>query len=357
MAEQHCPKILFKTPTLRSGDAVEAAEGSNSVNGNILKSPTRRFSLLRQRTSRSLRVEEPRVPQSTAAPNVYLGSYARSSPRGSADASTTRTPPAPSPRASTSHLQLEHLLQAEDADLETYGVEELRDGFFDASFYRPLQRHHEYLMQRASLTLPESFNINHPLSPRKFLPQQLRESKAFFRRITTSRAGIRLLKSFLGVFITYTICLIPAARDWLGKYNYIMVISAIINHPGRAVGSQLDGAFLTILGAVAGLGWGSLALYVSTSTSAAQSGYGGVLATFLVTFATIIGWLRCVFIRFYQAVLASGIAIFYTGLADTSQSVGWKKVFDYGIPWVLGQVVCFLVAVLVFPSAGSRCLT
>ena len=51
---------------------------------------------------------------------------------------------------------------------------------------------------------------------------------------------------------------------------------------------------MTILGTVAGLGWGSLALYVSTSTSAAQSGYGGILAAFLIIFAAAIGWLRCV---------------------------------------------------------------
>lgn len=357
MAEEHGPKILFKTPTYRSGDAVVAGEGSSSIEDGILKPPTRRFSLLKQRNPTNSRVEEPKVPHFAADQNVYLGSYARSSPRGSGDASVPKAFPAPSPRASTRHLQLEHLMQAVDADLKTYGVEELRDGFFDASFYHPLQRRHDGVMKRASLTLPESFKKNHPLSPRHFLPQQLRESKAFFRHITTSRAGIKLLKSFLGVFISYIICLIPASRDWLGRYNYIMVISAIINHPGRAVGSQIDGAFLTILGAVTGLGWGSLALYVSTSTPTARAGYGGVLATFVVVFAALIGWIRCVFIRFYQAVLAAGIAIFYTCLADASQTVGWKKVFEYGIPWVLGQAVCLIVAFLVLPGAGSRTLT
>ena len=114
---------------------------------------------------------------------------------------------------------------------------------------------------------------------------------------------------------------------------------------------------MTILGAVAGLGWGSLALYISTSTSTAQLGYGGVLAVFLVLFTAVIGWLRCVLIRFYQAILSAGFAIFYTCLANTSQDVGWVKVFDYGIPWALGQAVCLLVSVLVFPEAGSRAIS
>ena len=244
-----------------------------------------------------------------------------------------------------------------DSDLETYGVEELRDGFFDASFHQPPHTSHDELMEQAVRTLPEDFQKSHPLSLRWFLPQQLREVRAFLRQVTTSRAGIKLMKTFLGFFITYIICLIPASRDWLGRYNYIMVISAIINHPGRPIGSQIDGAFMTIIGAVAGLGWGSLALYVSTSTSAAQLGYGGLLAAFLVIFTAVIGWLRCVCLRFYQAILSAGIAIFYTCLANTSQNVGWVKVFDYGIPWVLGQAVCLLVSLAVFPEAGSRALS
>lgn len=361
MAIEKGPKIQFRTPTSKPDNKnVEAAEGPNLPMDGEKKASSRPFSLLRKRNPKSLQPAEEASPQRlTAVHDVIRGSFAHTStaPRGSLESRVLKASPVPSPRVSTSHLQLEHLLQAADADLDGYGLEESRDGFFDASFNRPLKRNHENLMRKAAETLPDAFRKkNHPLSLRRFLPQQLRETKAFFQRISRSRAGIRLFKSFLGFFITYIICLIPASRDWLGRYNYIIVVSAIINHPGRAVGSQLDGTILTILGTVAGLGWGSLALYVSTSTTTAQSGYGGILATFLVIFATIIGWLRCVFIRLYQAVLCAGIAIVYTCLADTSQSVGWEKVFDYGIPWVLGQTICFLIAVLVFPDAGSRSL-
>lgn len=361
MAAETGPQIHFKRPTFKPKDEDgEAAEESKPVRAGEKNASSRRYSLLRKRNPKSLQLaEEPSAQRLAAAQNVIRGSFAHTctTPRGSLDARMLRTFPVPSPRASTSHLQLEHLLQAVDAELDGYGLEESRDGFFDASFDRPLRRNPEALMRKAAETLPDAFRKkNHPLSVRRFLPQQLREAKAFFQRISTSRAGLRLLKTFLGFFITYIICLIPASRNWLGRYNYIMVVSAIVNHPGRAVGSQLDGTILTILGTAAGLGWGSLALYVSTSTATAQSGYGGILATFLVIFAVLIGWLRCVFIRLYQAVLCAGIAIVYTCLADTSQSVGWKKVFDYGVPWVLGQAVCLTIAVIVFPDAGSRSL-
>ena len=353
MAAKTVPQVQFKTPTLKPEDkdikAITDGEATPSVS----------YSLLRKRNLKSLNLAEEGPQKSTAAHHVISGSFAHASttPRGSLDFSAPRSSPVPSSRLSNSHLQPESLLQTADLDLDRYGLEESRDGFFDASFQRPLKRDHENLMREAAESLPDDFQKNnHPLSLRRFIPQQMREAKAFFKEITSSRAGIRLLKSFLGFFITYVICLVPASRDWLGQYNHIMVVSAIFNHPGRAIGSQLDGAILTIFGTLAGLGWGSLALYVSTSTATAQSGYGGILATFLLVFAALIGWLRCIFIRLYQAVICAGVAIVYTCLADTSQSVGWKKVFDYGIPWVLGQVVCLLISVLVFPDAGSQTL-
>ena len=347
MAETHRPDTQIKTPVTNDHEVPEAKNHAPKA-GNGAASAS---SSLRQRHPEkcSQTALDPSAPQQ----NVYLGSYVgRSKPRGSVD---FRSPP--SPRDSTFHIQLEPLLKGIDSDLETYGVEELRDGFFDASFYRPQQRNHEELMQKAAMTLPLNFQKHRPLSFGWFYRQQLREAKDSFHQVTKTRAGVKLLKTFLAFFITYIICLIPASRDWLGRYNYIMVISAVINHPGRPVGSQIDGALMTIVGAVAGLGWGCLALYVSTSTSTAQSGYGGVLAAFLLMFAVIIGWLRCVFIRFYQAVLSAGIAIFYICLANTSQSVGWIKVFEFGIPWVLGQVICLTVALVVSPDAGSRAIS
>ena len=360
MAAETGPQIHSKIPTFELANKdLEHTGDSESLKFDGKKTSTRPYPVLRRRHPTSLHPAEAPSSQSSVAHNIIHGSFAHTSPslRGSLDRRMLNESPIPSPRVSTSHLQLEHLLQAVDVDLNGYGLEESRDGFFDASFSRPLKRDHDDLMREATETLPDVFvKETHPLSLRRLLPQQVREAKASFREVVSSRAGIRLLKTFLGFFISYIICLVPASRDWLGKYNYIMVVSAVFNHPGRPIGSQLDGAFLTIFGTIAGLGWGSLALYVSTSTATAQSGYGGILATFLVLFAAFIGWLRCVFIRLYQAVICAGIAIVYTTLADTSENVGWKKVFDYGIPWVLGQCVCLIIAVLVFPDAGSRSL-
>ena len=330
---------------LRSGTAP-------SDDGEDAKNPT----LLRKRRPKPFHIDELSTGVITPRQDIYMGSYAQNTPRGSVDSKDLHTRPAPSPRESIGRLQIEHLLKTIEADLNNYGVLELRDGFFGASFFKPLSKNHNdeksaSISSGTSSSQPSLFSL-----ARSLVSQQVKETRDSAHLIATSRAGIKLLKSFLGVFVCYIICLIPASRDWLGRYNYIIAVSAIINHPGRKVGSQIDGALLTILGTVAGLGWGSLALYVSTSDETARKGYGGVLAVFLIIFTMIIGWLRCVFIRFYQALISAGLAIFYMCLADTSQSVTWLKVFDYGIPFVLGQAICLLVATLALPDVGCRSL-
>jgi hypothetical protein len=133
-----------------------------------------------------------------------------------------------------------------------------------------------------------------------------------------------------------------------------MVLSTILNHPGRTIGAQIDGTILTITGTVTGLGWGSLALWVSDSTSVTRRGYGGILAVFLILFMVTIAAMRSYLIRMYQFVLCAGIAITYTCLTDTSAAVDWRKLFDYGIPWLLGQALSLLICCIVFPDAGAR---
>lgn len=255
-----------------------------------------------------------------------------------------------------SDMHLEDLLENLNLDLETYGLEETRDGFFDASFLKPSKVDHEDLMRDAECTLPAAFKKTNPLSPKAFFPKQWHEIKSVIRAVTTTRAGIKLTKSFLAFFIAYILCLVPVIVRWLGRYSYIMVLSTIINHPGRTIGAQIDGAFLTIMGTATGLGWGAFALWLSDSTSVARRGYGGILATFLLLFMGTIAALRSYYIRMYQFVLTAGVAISYTVLADTSEAIAWHKLFDYGIPWLFGQAICLLVCCTVVPDAGARLL-
>lgn len=335
-----------------SGNITEAS-------GDATSRPLRRTLHAGDTSEKHVRITESSPRRRSSGSIRYLGSY-RHSPhhsRISLDRSLGAKTPVdsipPSPRASISHALLEHLLQDVDIDLESYGLEELRDGFFDASFDRYLDSDHADFPETVATTFHGVLQTERPKSVGQFIWKQRQKLFDSLRSILTTESGMKCTKSFLGFFIAYIICLIPRASDWLGRYGYIITLSAIINHPGRSVGSQIEGLVLTTAGTAAGLGWGSLALFVSTSTGPARSGYGGTLATFLVLLVVSLAWLRCVFTRFYQAVICAGIALCYTCLADTSQVVGWKKIFDYGIPWILGQVTSLVVCLLLFPDTGS----
>lgn len=249
--------------------------------------------------------------------------------------------------------QLSQLLQdIESKDADNYGVTEVRDGFFDASFLKPSKRDAE--MELLYRTLPAEFDKSSPFEIKNFIPRQWEELKMIANRVTTTRVGLQLLKAFMAIFSSYIICLVPVIRKWLGPYHYILVLSVIFNHPARSIGSQLDGVILTSVGTAAGFGWGVVGLILSTSTLAAKAGYGGVLAVFLLLLIAGAAWIRACFIRFYQAVLCAGIAIIYTTVADTnSQDVQWFKLLQFFIPWALGQVLALTVNIAIFPDTGA----
>lgn len=346
------PPVLLTTPTLKPTSS--ASNSATQEDGNRLLH-RRRPSRSESRDARHIKLpaQSATDPRSSAS-SIYMGSFGHTRRRSKGSLKTSGNSTPGTPRASISHSHLESLLQGLEIDLETYGMQELRDGFFDSSFFKPPEVDHEDLMRDAEYALPLAFRKKHPLSPRNFLPKQWHEIKEVLKAVLTTRAGIKLTKSFMAFFIAYILCLVDTVRVWLGRYSYFIVLSTIINHPGRTVGAQIDGTVLTIAGTATGLGWGAFALWVSDSTSVARSGYGGILATFLIIFMAFIAAMRSYFIRMYQFVLCAGIAITYTCLSDTSEAVDWKKLFSYGVPWVLGQALCFLICCTVFPDAGSR---
>ncbi|KAL8859463.1 MAG: hypothetical protein Q9178_004141 [Gyalolechia marmorata] len=188
-----------------------AAEGSAS---------TSHLPELRMRTT-TCPGERPQEQHSSTT-SVHFGSYSKSIDQHG----NLRSNHAPGTPRNSSQAQLGHLLPNADADLETYGINELRDGFFDATYYRPMAPDRPDIIRKASETLPLALQAHHPLSFKYFVPQQWEEFNGFFRQVITTRSA-----------------------------------------------------------------------------------------------------------------------------------VGWKKIFDYGVPWVLGQAIALLISCIVFPDSGSRSLT
>ncbi|EXA00458.1 hypothetical protein FOWG_00678 [Fusarium oxysporum f. sp. lycopersici MN25] len=254
-------------------------------------------------------------------------------------------------------MQIDQIISDDRMNMETYGVSEIRDGFFDALFLKPDPVNPDEVAERSKAALPKEFEKGHPLSAKHFLPRQLHELKSVTRKVATTRAGIKLLKSFLAFFIAYILCLIQPVHDWLGYNDYIMVVSTIINHPGRNFGSQVDGTVGTIIGTAAGLAWGYVGILISTSTSDALKASGWIIVVVSAVFFAGIAFIRSFFIRLYQTVLCAGIALAFTTLAQTNgNAFTWHKSLQYGIPWLLGQAIALAVNCLVFPDAGNRLL-
>ncbi|TFB00295.1 Protein BRE4 [Trichoderma ghanense] len=271
----------------------------------------------------------------------------------------TTTPSAPQSeygsRRSSFIAPIDEILPDDHVDPDTFGVVEERDGFFDASFVKSTPLIPEGFVERSRASLPAAFDKDSPLAARRFIPRQIDAARSVIWNVATTRAGIRLLRSFTAYFAAYIMCLIPAVRQWLGRYHYIIAVSVILNHPARTLGAQLEGAVFTSVGTAAGIGWGAVGLLLSTSTSAAGAGYGGVLALFLALFMAVVAWVRSYYSRFYQMVVCAGVAIIFTLLAQTQgKIVVWEKLRNYAIPWLLGQALALLVNCTVFPDAGAR---
>ncbi|KAI4262293.1 MAG: hypothetical protein L6R42_002529 [Xanthoria sp. 1 TBL-2021] len=94
------------------------------------------------------------------------------------------------PSRNPSQAQLDHLLPNANASLETYGINELRDGFFDATYHRPQRRDRPEMMRKASTTLPPALQTHHPLSFKYFIPQDARSVRNHLQSVIRALLAI-----------------------------------------------------------------------------------------------------------------------------------------------------------------------
>ncbi|RPA99290.1 hypothetical protein L873DRAFT_915094 [Choiromyces venosus 120613-1] len=304
--------------------------------------------------------ERPSVySRSRNSQSSFRSGQSRPSRAASRATSGARTPIDPSsPRASVSTLQLQHLLENLELDqYNTYGVEELRDGLFDASFYRPIEQNSD---EAEPFLPPEIFTFKRPWSSSKSLIHSLAEDVKFFFRLTfKTEQGFSLAKSFLAYFVGYILCLVPRSRGWLGRYPYWITVAILFTHPGRTLGAQIDATVACSIGAAFGLAVGSLALEVASSTHKAQVGHGGVIAVFWVLFIGAASWIRCSLMKLYQSMISVGLAVIFLCLvgSDAIDSTGnWDPniLWEFGIPWVVGLGICLIINIVIRPDAGGK---
>ncbi|KAK6544384.1 hypothetical protein TWF694_001084 [Orbilia ellipsospora] len=291
----------------------------------------------------------PGSPWTPTYTKVYRGSFAATPiSRGSRSrhASGQTTPRGDSSLAGANFPleQFLNRLQLEADDLEDYGVEEMRDGFFDASFYK---------MPRKELATAKNKKIRSPFSLRRFIQLQREGIERFWWNISRSKRRYGLLRAVTAYMVAYILCLVPVIQHWLGQYHFIMIIATIINHAGRSIGAQVEGSIACIFGAGLGIGAGLLALWISTVSQPARDHYGAFLAICLLLTLPILAWSRARFARVFQLCVCAGFALLFMICDRVGPTISYHKVWEFGIPWVLGISVAQIVNVVVFPNTGN----
>jgi hypothetical protein len=291
---------------------------------------------------------------------VYKGSYGVRSGRHSKVPSAARSVfsdhsdskrPRLEQRESYLRSRLEKVFQEDMHKRETYGITELREGFFDAIFVPPTVLERD---TREALERPPTLSTKDrdPWTTRL----RKRMSSAIVIHAPSQHDIIRLTKAFLAYFACYSLCLIHPTSIWLGRYCYFAPLVSIINHPARSSGSQLEISLQSLLGTALGLGWGSLGLYISTSTPAATNGYGGIHATSVILCLVITTWFRSAFVRLHHFLNLMFLNVFFLEVVDTNERVDWHLTWEIGIPSLAGTLVSLVINLVLFPDFSHRSL-
>ncbi|CAN6671569.1 protein Bre4p [Trichomonascus vanleenenianus] len=254
----------------------------------------------------------------------------------------------PNPKTSWSQFRMNKILGQEEGYRMTYGLEELRDGFFDAIFVKPT------LLEVATRRAIEQGHLpeQQPPDVDRFSVRLRAGILQSIRRLLYEKDGQVLLKAFLAYLICYVLCLIGPTKQWLGRYSFFAPLAAVLNHSGRTVGSQLEITFESIIGMAFGLGWGSLTMYIASATSVSRSGYGGIYATSMIVALACFSWIRAHFIRMFHGVLTLCITVIFMNLAEISEVANWYKAKEFAVPYLIGFAVTVVVNIFVFPDTG-----
>ncbi len=254
----------------------------------------------------------------------------------------------PNPRTSMSQLKLYQLSNTDATykDLKRFDLEELRNGFFDPIYVNP----------KHTASLNEHYHEKPKTST--FLNRCKQSFHSHFQNFWKdfNNSKIILTKFFIAYFISIILCLVEKPGNWFGRYRVFLPISTLINHPVHSIGAQLEITILSIVGLAIGLGWSSLALYISTATQPTRNHQGGILAGSLFIGIFFMGWFKAYFIRFYYLFLSSGFVLIFlsTNLDLRSTVINWKDCWNIGIPYLFGLLVSLFVSLVFFPDVGHE---
>ncbi|RDW28886.1 hypothetical protein B0I73DRAFT_129601 [Yarrowia lipolytica] len=256
---------------------------------------------------------------------------------------------------STRMKRMDHTTaHTEDSELlETYGLEELREGYFDAIFEPARKAEENARMVVLQMREKAQAEANQVKSPIQLFLGMFVSTYHAIRTTLLTKNGITVLKAFLAYFVGFLLCIIHPTARWLGPHCYFLPIATILHHPGRRTGSQIEITVQCIVGQALGMGIGALALYVSDSTTTARKGHGGLLAVAVIPTIAVVSWMRACYIRLYHGFLSMGIALLAMTDIDVSSDFHWRSAWDFGIPYLFGMLLPVVINLLIIPSIGQ----
>ncbi|CAI4057028.1 Bre4p SKDI_04G0170 [Saccharomyces kudriavzevii IFO 1802] len=311
------------------------------------------------------RYERDRSP--TPDPDIVKGSYSQTSLR-SLHELNYRHPGginglgfAGSPQqsvASLSQMRLENLTKDKHwEEVEDFGLEELRDGFFDAAFTKPDSKSRSY-----NSNVDDDDGAARKKSQSSFSKFYLYVWAVIYKPIVHFPRDLRdnwasIFKFFVAYFIAMVICVIRPSGKWVGhEFRYFLPIAVLIHHPVRNIGVQLEMTVSSVIGAGFGLGWSALAWYVSTATKPTANYQGGILFQSLTMALLLAIWVRSVYRRLFYLTLSFSMSIIFTHtvrLASSKLDLKWQVFWDFGISYLFGILLSLLVCICVSPHSGN----
>ena len=153
-----------------------------------------------------------------------------------------------------------------------------------------------------------------------------------------------------------SICLIPRAKDIIGKAAYLGAITTVFGHPGRRFGQLAEALILAVSGTIIGVAWATFGLYLASlvigQRPAAAYAIRGIFLAFVVL---IHGFLRSKTPRLFIFVLLMLIAS-TVSLTTTAKTVTRSGATSILYPILIAAACITIVNVIIFPEFSSRFL-
>ena len=153
-----------------------------------------------------------------------------------------------------------------------------------------------------------------------------------------------------------SISLIPGASNKIGKAAYLGAMTTVFGHPGRRFGQLAEALILTLSGALLGLAWSNLGLYLSSLviTSNATAAYT-IRALFLTIALMVHGFLRSYAPRLFVALVLL-IIVSVVNFLSTAKQVTIGGVTQILYPVLIATGIILIVNLSVFPEFSSSFL-